>query len=254
MEPFLSRDGARLFFHNSNDPRAQTDLHWAERIDDLHFRYRGLVEGANSKALDGVPTVSAGGRFCFVSPRSYEATLATVHCGAWTDHGRLTDVVLQRGASVHEPGRVVFDVEISADGQELILADGAFRGGPMPASAKLRLARWRDGAFHLSDKDDALFANLNSRALKYAAAFSADGLTLAFTRAQGSPPFVRTSIWIARRDRVSEPFGAPSRIRAIAGTAVEGPTFTPDMRAIYYHKRDGDKYAIWRVSAAPAGG
>lgn len=78
MEPFLSRDGAILFFNNRNDPPDQTDLHWAERIDDLTFRYRGRIEGANSAHLDDVPTMARNGRFCFVSPRAYEQTLATL--------------------------------------------------------------------------------------------------------------------------------------------------------------------------------
>src|SRR5690348_17976129 len=67
MEPFLSRDGRTLFFNNRNDPTDQTDLHWAERIDDTHSRYRGKIDGANSDALDGVATMSTTNRFCFIS-------------------------------------------------------------------------------------------------------------------------------------------------------------------------------------------
>jgi len=70
MEPFLSRDGETLFNNDSNAPTAQTDLHWATRIDDLEFRYRGRVEGANSAMLDGVASVSRDGAFCFVSTRA----------------------------------------------------------------------------------------------------------------------------------------------------------------------------------------
>lgn len=246
MEPFLSRDGAILFFNNSNDPAEQTDIHWAERIDDLRFRYRGRVEGVNSEALDGVPTMSADGRFCFVSPRVYRDTLATVYCGVWGD-GRVSTLALQRDVSVRTPGRVVFDVELAAQGDALILADGTFKGGPMPTASDLRFARSREGAFHLSPTDDALFAKLNSDALEYAAALSADRRLLAFTRAQGRPPFVRNSIWIATRESDTEPFGTPVQIEAISGRSVEGPTFSPDARAIYYHRRDGGRFAIWRV-------
>lgn len=246
MEPFLSRDGSLLFFNNSNDPAAQTDLHWAERLDDLTFRYRGPVAGANSPALDGVPTLSRDGRFCFISPRSYAQTLATVHCGAWRD-GAVTALALQRDAAVGTYGRVVFDVELSADGSMLVLADGTFRGGPMPAAADLRLARFREGAYHLSPRDDAAFAQVNSEALEYAAAVSADGRLLAFTRAQGRAPFVRTSIWIAAR-RGDEPFSPPVRIDAADGSGVEAPTFSPDGTALYYHRRTDGRFAIWRVA------
>ena len=45
MEPFLTRDGRTLFFNNSNHPAVDTNLHYAERVDDLRFLYRGEVRG-----------------------------------------------------------------------------------------------------------------------------------------------------------------------------------------------------------------
>jgi hypothetical protein len=93
------------------------------------------------------------------------------------------------------------------------------------------------------------FARLNSRgALEYAAALSADGLELAFTRAVGPPPFTRTSVWIARRADASEAFGEPLRIAAISGAVVEAPAFSPDGDALYYHVRTGDRFSIWHIS------
>jgi hypothetical protein len=41
MEPFLTRDGNFLFFNNSNDPKVDTNLFWASRIDDLTFSASG---------------------------------------------------------------------------------------------------------------------------------------------------------------------------------------------------------------------
>jgi len=247
MEPFLTRDGSVLFFNNSNAPSAQTDLHWAERVNDTTFRYRGRIDGANSDALDGVASMSADGRLCFISTRSYETTRGSVYCSAWRPAG-VTPPVLQEDVSAHILGRLMFDLEVSADGANLIVADGEFRGGPAPSTADLRQARWSGDHYVLSPQDDALFAALNTRALEYAAALSADGLTLAFTRLEGTFPFVRTSIWLARRDGLALPFGAPTRLTAIDGDFVEGPTFSPDDRAIYYHRKVGDHYAIWRVS------
>ena len=247
MEPFLARDGSTLFFNNSNAPDAQTDLHWAERVNDTTFVYRGRIDGANSPALDGVASLSAAGRLCFISTRSYEATLSTVYCSTWRE-GAADAPSLQREASVHIRGRLMFDLEQSASGSELVVADGEFRGGPAPATADLRLARWRDGRFALSAADDTMFSALNTPALEYAAGLSADGLTLAFTRLEGHMPFIRTNIWIARRSAVNAAFDAPVRIDAIDGDWVEGPTFSSDDRAIYYHRKVGDHYSIWRVS------
>src|SRR5277367_744711 len=51
MEPFVTRDGKYLFFNNLNEPRVNTNLFWAERVDDLHFKFRGEIKGVNTPAL-----------------------------------------------------------------------------------------------------------------------------------------------------------------------------------------------------------
>jgi hypothetical protein len=70
MEPFLTRDGRYLLFNNSNDPATDTDLQYAERVDDGTFDYRGKIRGANSAALDAVPSMDREGNLYFVSTRS----------------------------------------------------------------------------------------------------------------------------------------------------------------------------------------
>jgi hypothetical protein len=67
MEPFIARDGETLFFNNRNEPARETDLHWATRVNDLRFRYRGRIPNANSGELDGVPSLARDGTFA--SPR-----------------------------------------------------------------------------------------------------------------------------------------------------------------------------------------
>lgn len=246
MEPFLSRDGRVLLFNNRNAPPDRTDLRWARRIDDTTFRYAGLVEGANSPALDGVPTLSADGRLCFISVRAYRETLGTVFCADWRD-GRSGPPQLQADASPRIPGRLVFDLELAADGRTAVLADGRFTGGPVPAAADLRLARLTGGRLVLSPADDRLFAAVNTPALEYAPALSPDGLTLAFTRMTGPGLFASAGIYLARRPSAEAPFGPPARIRAIPGFA-EAPTFSPDGRWIYFHRRIGGRFSIWRVA------
>lgn len=249
MEPFLSRDGRMLFFNNRNDPVDLTDLHWAERVDGRTFRYRGRVRGGDRPGLDGVPTLSAAGRLCFVTLADYAQTLATIRCGTWSA-GEVSDAALQRDVSVHVPGRLMFDVEISAAGDRLIVSDGLFRGGGVPAAADLMQARWADGAFHLLSGDQAMFARINTPALEYAAGLSADSLALAFTRMNGRPPFARFSLWLARRSSPEQPFGAPVRLMAAKGF-VEAPTFAPDGETVYYHRLEGGRYAVWRVALPP---
>jgi hypothetical protein len=67
MAPFISRDGRYLLFNNLNDPSENTDLHWAGRIAPTSFRYSGKIEGVNTKALEGVPTLDRKGSLHFVS-------------------------------------------------------------------------------------------------------------------------------------------------------------------------------------------
>ena len=238
MEPFLSRDGAVLLFNNRNDPAAETDLHWATRIDDLHFAYRGKIATANSADLDGVPTLAASSRLCFVSTRAYAATLATVYCGAWAD-GAVSALSLQRKAAPLIPGRLIFDVELDATGDTMIVADGRFTGGPIPVSADLRLARWQ-GEYVLDPAADALFAAVNTNALEYAAGLSADGLALCFTRIGPDGP----SLWIAHRARPDQPFETPQRIEVATGF-VEAGTFAPD-GALYFHRLTNGRFTLWR--------
>ena len=245
MEPFLSRDGQILFFNNRNHPSELTDLHWAVHVDDLTFQYRGLVEGANSDTLDGVATMSADGRFCFVSTREYFQTYGSVYCSRWRE-GRVDDVALHVAASPGLLGRVVFDVEIAATGDALIVADGRFAGEPVPRSADLRLALDGPDGFRLSPEDDDLFAAVNTGALEYAAALSVDGLELAFTRMVGRPPLAVARLWIARRPHADAPFASPVEIDAAEGFA-EAPTFSPDGRFLYFHRRVGGRFEIWRV-------
>src|SRR6266851_448243 len=81
MEPFITRDGRYLLFNDSNAPGRDTNLHYAERIDDVTFEYRGQIDGINSGALDGVATVDASNTIYFVSTRSYSQTLSTIYRG-----------------------------------------------------------------------------------------------------------------------------------------------------------------------------
>lgn len=241
MEPFLSRDGAILFFNNSNAPTVDTNLHWAERVDDTTFTYRGEIGGANSPLLDAVASMDDAGAFYFVSLRSYEATLHTVHTGQFAD-GAVSGVTLIPGIATEVPGEVNFDADISADGATLYLVDGRFEvGSPVPVAADIVVVNRTESGFVRGDT--ALTAAINTAALEYAPTTSADELELFFTRAEGTA----LSIWVARRGSTSEPFGAPEKIEAIEGQ-VEGPTISPDGRSLYFHKHDGARFVIQRVT------
>jgi hypothetical protein len=245
MEPFMSRDGATLVFNNRNGPEDQTDLHWASRAGPARWHYRGLVAGANSMALDGVGTLAGTGRFCFVSTRSYDATLATIHCGDWQD-GVLARAALQPRTAGAQRGELIFDVELAADGETMVLTSGEFSGGAAPDRGRLRLARKSGDLFVTNKAADAQFATVNKGRLDYAAALSSDGRQLAFTRL-GRGPLAAPEILLATRPTNDAPFGDVRQIAAITGF-VEAPSFGPGDRTLVYHRRDGEHYTLWQVS------
>jgi Tol biopolymer transport system component len=243
MEPFLSRDGRYLLFNNLNDPSVNTNLHFAERVDDLTFRYRGELQGTNTVALEGVPTMDRRNTIYFVSPRSYELTLSTIYRGTFND-GAVSGVELVPGVSRREPRIVNFDVDVSPDGEKLYFVDGYF-GKSGVETADIVVAERHGAAFVRSANSAELLKSVNTKALEYAPCISADELTLLFTRARrglnGS-----VSIFVSQRMSLTEPFGPAARLVALDGF-VEGPTLSPDERSIYYHKREGDKFVIYRA-------
>lgn len=249
MEPFVSRDGSVLLFNDRNEPPNDTKLHWAERVDDVTYRYRGLVEGVNTPAIEGTPSLDRDGNLYFVSTRSYGDTLSTIYRGRW-NAGAVSDVALVPGTSRLVPGWVGFDVEVSADGETLVLSDGLYDAGGGPRSASLILAR-RAGAGFERLADQSALANLAWDGLTYAAGLSASGRELFFTR-MAPALFAQPSIWVATRPAADAPFGPPRRIAAVTGF-VEAPTLSPDGLSLYYHRRDGDRFVLERVTRPAPG-
>lgn len=181
-EPFVTRDGRYLLFNNLNDPSVDTNLHFAERIDDLTFQYKGELKGVNTPALEGVPMMDRRNTVYFVSPRSYDRTYSTIYRGTFS-HGEVSGIELVPGVSRQERGIVNFDVEVSPDGNTLYFVDARFgRSGPESAD-----------------------------------------------------------IVIAQRS------GEGFQLTALEGF-VEAPTLSPDERSLYYHKKEGAKFVIYRAS------
>lgn len=246
MEPFVSRDGRWLLFNNRNDPGSNTDLHCAERVDDLTFAWRGPIAGANSPALDGVPSMDRQGWLYFISTRSYDRTFSTLYRARFAE-GRVGPVELVPGISRATPGWVNFDAEISASGESLYLVESWFGRAGKPQRADIVLADRTGDGFAIGADSRRMFARVNASGLNYAACTTPDELELFFTRAAAplgsSPP----RIWRAARRSIAEPFQDPQPVAAIEGFA-EGPTVSPDGRALYYHAKLGDRFVIRHVS------
>lgn len=233
MEPFITRDGAYLVFNNSNAASVDTNLQLARRVDDLTFEYVGELEGVNSDKLDAVGSV-AGNTLYFVSTRSYDSSLSTIYSADFMA-GLAADPIIVPGISRHEPLVVNFDVEVSADGNDLYFVDALFSRDGTPQQADLVLAANVNGTF--VRQPATMLENVNSTALEYAAGISADERELFFTRVDAITADAMPTIYRATRASTSEPFGVPEHVDAATGF-VEGPTVAAD-GALYFHHCEG---------------
>jgi hypothetical protein len=245
MEPFLSRDDQYLFFNNSNAPGVDTNLHYAMRVDDLTFQYMGEMVNANSDVLDAVPSMDAAGNLYFVSLRDYGDTLMSIYRGQFVD-GQVVGIEPVAGVSEERLWYVNFDVEVSADGETLYFVDGRFRKNEhIPREANFVMAVNQGEGFERSAANEDIFQNINTDALEYAAAISADELEFFFTRLEqdlSSPP----EIYRAARSSTQEPFGQPEKVSSITGF-VEAASLSSDGGSLYYHKKENDRFVIYRV-------
>lgn len=248
MEPFISKDGNYLFFNNSNDPAEFTDLYFAKRTSRGSFVFAGRLAGANAPppSLDAVASMDAHGVFYFISSRVYGSTLKTLHAGIFQGD-RLASVTLVPGdVAVGAANWATMDAEISADGGTLYFADAYFDGGPLPAQSDLALAhREGEGSFRRDTNSAAILLNINSADLEYAPSISADGLELFFTRYSiASRQF---GIWRSRRASIADAFAPAEYLTSFKGF-VEAPTLSADGRTMYFHKKVGGKYVIFRAT------
>lgn len=248
MEPFLTRDGRYLFFNNRNEPPEDTNLHWAERVDDLTFSYRGEIRGANSTALDAVPSMDRDGNFYFVSNRSYRETLSTIYRARF-ENGAITPPEIVPGVSRRVPGWVNFDAEISADGNTLYFVDGYFGRANQPQSTHLMVAVKSENGFQRLDDSAKIFEQIDDNWLTYAACTSADQLELFVTRVRRIEADAVTGIYRCARKKTREPFSRPQRIRSIEGFA-EAATISPDGGSIYFHQPVSGRFVIRRAARA----
>lgn len=242
MEPFLTRDGTYLFFNNSNSPSVDTNLHIARKIDEVTFDYLGQLDGSNSDALDGVPTMDSQSNFYFVSTRDYENSLSTIFQGNFSGLS-VTRPVIVKGISEMKFGHLNFDVEISPDGKTLYFVDGVFRKGPVPRSSNLAIATRESDGFKRHPDSQLLTRQLNTDALEYAVCISADEMEIFFTRAIQSTTYILRSTRPSRK----QPFDEPQLVEAITGFA-EAPTLSPDERSLYYHVKKGNRFVLYRVT------
>ena len=237
MEPFISRDGAYLFFNSNGTNKDIFYASYDEAAD--RFTYIGPISVLNSPAVDGVPTLDDDGRFYYISTLNYPPSGAsifdTIYVGDFEP--RSIDIVenlaVVPNLDQETFGHLNFDVEISPDGRRLYFVDGVFSGNAYPDSSDFVYALDTGSGFVRQADSAAVFAAINTTDLEYAACISRDGLEFFFTRLDRQA--LTTTLWRATRAGLTEPFDPPRQVAGLDGF-YEAATLSPDEKRLYFHR------------------
>lgn len=259
-EPFLSRDNRFLFFNTGKDENNK-DLQYAESINHKWI-YKGQLgpDINTAKEVEGNPTMDDTYNFFYI-----ESGVKSMVCTARfsPEDGTLR---MKRELEGIPPRKVAFfrqrlygnmGVEVSADSSYLFLSRATWklRGFAIGAltESNILYMKKQNGRYVYNEKEtEKIMRNVNTSDLEYAASISSDGLELFFTRlkiedvAKGK---IRSTIMHATRTSLAEAFGKPTMVEAIGSSDfVEGPAISGDGKELYYHKYDGKKFRLYKVT------
>lgn len=247
MEPFLSNDENTLFF-NSLNAGGNTNLHFAQRVDDSTFNYIGILTGTvdtSANHLDAVASMDSTNRFYWVSLRNYPTIFENLHSGFFNGTN-VNDVKRVYGNfNIPALGWIIMDAAISYQGTHLYYCNAFFDfinsscGAGIPCEAHIGVAqKMNDSTFNKLPNTDAIFSLVNdSNYLVYAPQVSLDGLEFYFTRLLKNT--FNTQVCVAVRNNINDNFSAPQIIHQNNGFAPEGPTINGNKTKLYYHQKDG---------------
>jgi len=187
MEPFISPDCNTLFFNNLNSG-GNTRLYYATKVNATTFDFNGEVIGANennTNQLNAVPDMDELQNFYWTSVRNYPAQLDNLHFGSYTN-GTVSNIGRVQGDFyVGQPGWLVMDHGISANGQTLYYNNAHFNGcGSIPCETFIGMAeKVSPGNFQKIANSDTLLATINAPTyIYYAPCITTDNLELYYTR------------------------------------------------------------------------
>lgn len=257
-EPFVSRDGKFLFF-NSGDKENHKDLHFAEWKGGS-WQYRGEVDNKvnTAKEVEGNPTMDAGYNFFYIDSSTQTMVRKSRFYPITGKLGALRDVkgVPERVVKPFKRFQGNMGVEVSADGEFLYFSRATwemrgFKLGPFEDSDILFSKRQEGKYLYNESEVKRVMQYINTPDMEYAASISVDGLELFFTRLSLTDlkkGKVQSQIMRATRGNLLEAFGRPQTVVAIGSDDfVEGPSISPDGKELYYHKRVGEKFRLYKV-------
>ena len=251
MEPFFSRDGRYMFFNNMGDNKdifyatydAQTDV----------FTFADTISAINTPAVEGVPTLDNNNRFYYVSTFNYPPGGANIFDTIYVGDFDANSLAIVNNLAVVPNldegilGHLNFDAEVSPDGSTFYLVDGVFSGNPFPDVSNFIYAVDSGAGFVRATDSVAIFANINTNDLEYAACISQDGLEFFFTRLEIAT--LETRNYRATRNSLTAAFGVPQEV-PLNGGFIEAPTLSPDEKELYYHRRNPatNLFELYRVT------
>jgi hypothetical protein len=247
MEPFLSSDENILFF-NSLNAGGNTNLYFAQRVNDSTYTYVGLVDGTvdtSSNHLDAVASMDSTNRFYWVSLRNYPNSIENLHSGFF-DGNSVGDVKRVYGNfNIPSIGWIIMDAAVSNQGTHLYYCNAYFDfinnscGTGIPCDASIGVAqKINDSTFNKLPNTNAIFSLVNdTNYLVYAPQVSQDGLELYFTRLLNNT--FNTQVCVAVRNSINDNFSIPQIIHQNNGFVPEGPTINGNKTKLYYHQKDG---------------
>jgi hypothetical protein len=253
MEPFISPDGEILFFNSLNDG-INTKIHFAERVSDSVFDYKGELKGVNQiepPHLDAVPDMDMHNNFFWTSTRNYPERLDNLFYGVFEKDTVINMGRLQGDFYKDIPGWIVMDHGISLDGQLLYFNNARFDNQSCqgPCETELGIARKENDSTFLKIPESAsILQNITDpQYIYYAPCISSDNLELYFTRYLKGfiTPETQVEICVAVRTDSSVPFSPPVVLFSDdVSNIVEAPTISSDKKVLYYHRKTGNTHKI----------
>lgn len=253
MEPFISRDEEYLFF-NDNGWENDKDLFYAEKIDNLNFKYIWGLKWANTKSVDGNPSMDSDNNFYFISTRDLASwDLSTIYKGIFKDW-ELKDIErIKSNINTWKPFWVNMWVEISADWEYMYSSNAKFfLGATIPSKWNLKYAVNNWGRFVVAKDEKEIFKNLNNdHSIQYAGETSEDQLEIFYSQVTlwKKPIF---KLYYSKRESVSEAFWKPKLIKEAFWwdeyAFVEAPCLSSDKERLYYHKLKDWRFRLFLLT------
>ena len=247
LRPFISKDDKYLFFINNDN------ILYAEKIDDITFKFMGEVSGVKDNSYDISPALDLHNNFYFVSYRSLDSTHnATIFSGIF-DNGTVTNIHKINGTIISPILRHInLDLSISGSGEILFVTNVMFEEDYVHYTTNIKFALNNKGDFDIPENMDEILSNINIPDNNESwAEISANGLELFYTQYKNMAG-ENLKLLYAKREQADLPFSEPIPITAPFKNdtviVLQSPTISGDGKRLYYFKMNLHISSIFMIS------